>query len=53
MQTLMRYTGWNKREAERFVGGEVALNDAQSNKHPQVENKDKWWERLFNPGKVK
>ena len=53
MQTLMRYTGWNIREAERFVGSEVAVNDAQGNKLPQVENKDKWWERLFNPGKVK
>lgn len=47
-QTLMRYTGWNKRELERFMGGEV-LNAVES--QPAQANataaKDKWWQRLF------
>ncbi|MFW5431871.1 MAG: DUF2330 domain-containing protein [Methylophilaceae bacterium] len=44
MQTLMRYTGWNQREAERFTGYQVS--DSNSN------NK-KWWETLFNNNKAK
>ena len=41
MQTLMRYTGWNQSEAERFTGFKPNTSSTNSN------NK-KWWETLFN-----
>ncbi|MGB4810878.1 MAG: DUF2330 domain-containing protein [Methylophilaceae bacterium] len=50
MQTLMRYTGWNKRDAARFIGGENRLNNAQSFTPAQVEKKNQWWEKLFGQG---
>lgn len=45
MQTLMRYTGWNQTEAERFTGYKVSnINTNNNNK--------KWWETLFNKNKT-
>lgn len=45
MQTLMRYTGWNQSEAERFTGYKVSDNNTNS-------NTKKWWETLFNKNKT-
>ncbi len=50
MHTLMRYTGWNKANANRFLGGEVLLNNAQHYTPAKDEKKDKWWEKLFEQG---
>lgn len=50
IQTLMRYTGWNKRDAQRFLGGEIVLNHHQIYAPSKVQGKDKWWESLFGKG---
>ena len=48
MQTLKRYTGWNKREIERFLGGEAVAAAPYNESSSATPAKDKWWERLFN-----
>ena len=50
IQTLMRFTGWSKRDAQRFLGGEIALNNSQTSSPSKLQGKDKWWESLFGKG---
>ena len=52
MQTLMRYTGWNKSTANQFLSGEVVpnSNNVQVFTQPKDVKKDKWWENLFGKG---
>lgn len=56
MQTLMRYTGWSKRDAARFLGADLRFYDSPEDFKPssnekQPDKKDRWWEQLFGKGR--
>lgn len=47
MQTLMRYTGWNTREAVQFIGEKIDSGNFSIQNPPN----NKWWEKLFGQNK--
>ncbi|MGB7814789.1 MAG: DUF2330 domain-containing protein [Methylotenera sp.] len=50
LQTLMRYTGWNRSDAERFIGSEKFGSGFIPSSNPAPKNK--WWEKVFSNGKA-
>ena len=51
LQTLTRYTGWGRQDAQRFVDGKPIVIDQKlpnsDNAQENTQPKNKWWEKLF------